>query len=90
MSKPPDTQWTTYLVKCADGTFYCGVTNKSPEERTKVHNTGKGSKYTRGRLPVALHVWRDNLTHSQALKLERIVKRQSRNKKVATLQKEKV
>ena len=89
MSKATDKKWTTYLLKCADGTFYCGITNKSPAERIKVHNTGKGSKYTRGRLPVALHARRKNLTHSQALKLERIVKRQRRNKKVAALQNEK-
>ena len=68
--KPKKKQWTTYIVECADGTFYCGITNKAPEERVEVHNTGKGSKYTRGRLPVKLYAWRKNLTHSQALKLE--------------------
>ena len=78
--------WKTYLVKCADGTFYCGVTNKPINERVHVHNEGKGAKYTRGRLPVVLLSLRENLTHSQALKLEYLVKQQSKDNKVTTLQ----
>ena len=43
----------TYLVRCADGTLYCGWTNHL-EERIKAHNAGKGAKYTKGRRPVEL------------------------------------
>ena len=42
-----------YILKCADGSFYTGYTT-DPERRTKVHNSGKGAKYTRARLPVEL------------------------------------
>ena len=42
-----------YLLRCADGTLYTGYTD-DPVRRTKVHNAGKGAKYTRGRLRVEL------------------------------------
>ena len=42
-----------YIVECADGTYYCGYTTNL-EKRIDTHNKGKGAKYTRPRLPVAL------------------------------------
>ena len=42
-----------YIVRCADGTLYTGATTDI-QARIKVHNAGKGAKYTRGRLPVTL------------------------------------
>ena len=42
-----------YLLRCADGTLYCGWTT-DPEARLKAHNSGRGAKYTRSRLPVKL------------------------------------
>ena len=42
-----------YIVECADGTLYCGYTIDLIK-RIKVHNQGKGAKYTRARLPVKL------------------------------------
>lgn len=41
-----------YILRCSDGTLYTGWTNDF-ENRLKAHNSGKGAKYTRGRLPVA-------------------------------------
>lgn len=35
-----------YILKCKDGTFYCGST-KDLENRSKLHNSGKGSIYVR-------------------------------------------
>ena len=43
----------TYLLRCADGSLYCGWTNDLPR-RLKAHRSGKGGKYTRSRLPVEL------------------------------------
>lgn len=43
----------TYLLRCCDGTLYCGWTN-CLEKRVAAHNSGKGAKYTRARRPVAL------------------------------------
>ncbi|WP_301109218.1 GIY-YIG nuclease family protein [Sporosarcina sp.] len=40
-----------YVLECKDGSYYAGYTNDL-ERRLRVHNEGKGAKYTRGRLPV--------------------------------------
>ena len=45
--------WYLYIIECADGTLYTGVAT-DVEVRVRQHNTGKGARYTRGRLPVAL------------------------------------
>ena len=42
-----------YILRCSDGTFYTGWTT-DPVRRMKVHNSGKGAKYTRARRPVEL------------------------------------
>ncbi|MDZ7268074.1 MAG: GIY-YIG nuclease family protein [candidate division KSB1 bacterium] len=42
-----------YLLHCADGTFYTGITNDL-ERRLAQHHGGRGARYTRGRRPVAL------------------------------------
>ena len=43
----------TYILKCADGTLYTGYTTDL-KKRVAAHNSGKGAKYTRPRLPVSL------------------------------------
>ncbi len=42
-----------YLLRCADGSLYCGWTTDI-ERRMAVHASGRGARYTRSRLPVAL------------------------------------
>lgn len=42
-----------YMVRCADNSLYTGFA-LDPERRAAVHNSGKGAKYTRSRLPVRL------------------------------------
>lgn len=70
----------TYLAKCADGTLYCGFTDDL-ENREKVHNLGKGAKYTRSRLPVKIVYSEKYETKSEALKRERAIKKLTRAKK---------
>ena len=48
-----DSKAYMYVVECADGTLYTGYTT-DVERRLKTHNSGKGAKYTRARLPVKL------------------------------------
>ena len=79
--------WTTYLLLCADGSLYCGATNDL-EKRIKTHNRGKGSKYTRARLPVVLFAKHEGLTKSQALRLECWVKKQKKQDKKKELERE--
>ncbi len=46
--------WSVYIVRCSDGTFYTGVA-KDLERRIQQHNQGNaGAKYTRARRPVEL------------------------------------
>ena len=52
-SKKKKEPWFIYILKCADESFYTGVTNDL-ERRLKVHNAGRASKYTRARRPVAM------------------------------------
>lgn len=40
-----------YVLECNDGSYYAGYTNDL-EKRIRVHNDGKGAKYTRAKLPV--------------------------------------
>ena len=73
-----------YLLRCADGTFYCGWTNHL-EARVEAHNAGKGAKYTRSRLPVEL-VYREALgDKSAALRREREIKKLTRAQKLALI-----
>ena len=76
--------WCVYVLKCNDGTYYTGATNDIVK-RLLMHNRGKGSKYTRARLPVSLLAVRNGLTQRQALQLEYKVKKQTRKFKVKFL-----
>ena len=76
-----------YVLKCRDGTFYTGYTN-NVEKRVNVHNSGKGAKYTRGRLPVCLIYSKEYPTKSEALKAEYAFKQWNRSKKEQFLLKE--
>ena len=42
-----------YILKCVDGSYYIGST-KNLELRLSQHQSGKGSRYTSGRLPIEL------------------------------------
>ena len=68
------------MVECADGTFYTGWST-DPERRVKVHNAGRGAKYTRMRRPVKLIYQEELPDKSSALKRERAIKKLSRKRK---------
>jgi putative endonuclease len=72
--------WFLYVLECSDGSFYTGISNDL-EKRIKEHNSGKGSKYARARLPVQLIYSEKIETKSQALKREIEVKRLTRIQK---------
>ncbi len=58
-----------YLLRCADGTFYTGMTNNL-ERRLAQHQAGKAARYTSGRRPVALVYAEACGSRSQALQRE--------------------
>ena len=72
--------WFVYLLRCADGSLYTGITNDLPR-RLKQHNAGAASRYTRSRLPAVLVYEEAQSDHSHALKRELAIKRLSRQEK---------
>ena len=76
-----------YVLTCKDGSFYGGYTNNL-ERRMKLHNEGKGAKYTRGRGPVALTFFKLYPNKSDALKAEWQFKQLTRKQKIEFLRKE--
>lgn len=74
----------TYILKCSDGSLYTGWTNDL-ERRVKVHNEGKGAKYTKSRRPVELVYYEEFLTKEEAMKREYAIKQLNRKKKDALI-----
>ncbi|MGC4251320.1 MAG: GIY-YIG nuclease family protein [Sphingobium sp.] len=74
----------TYMLRCSDGRYYTGHTDDL-EHRMGQHQCGRGSEFTRRRLPVTL-VWSENFaSRIEALEAERIVGGWSRAKKEALI-----
>ena len=69
-----------YLLKCSDGSFYCGYTD-NVEKRVETHNSGKGAKYTRSRRPVELVYFEKFDTKGAAMKRECEIKKLTREQK---------
>jgi putative endonuclease len=74
-------QWYVYILRCRDDTLYCGIT-PDLNNRIKLHNCGKGAKYTRGRGPVELIYTECFPSRSDASKREAMIKRFSRAEKL--------
>ena len=75
-----------YILRCADDTLYCGWTNDL-EHRIRTHNSGKGAKYTRSRLPVELVYSEAADSPSAALRRECEIKKLSRREKLELIEK---
>jgi len=77
--------WFCYLLRCADDTLYCGITNDL-DKRLAAHNAGTASKYTRARVPVEL-VFAERCTdRSAASKREMEIKNLKRTEKLVLIQ----
>lgn len=77
--------WVCYLLKCADDTLYCGITNDL-DKRIAAHNAGEGAKYTRSRTPVELVFSEACEDRSVASKREMQIKKLSRVAKFLLIQ----
>lgn len=73
-------KWFVYILRCADGTLYTGITN-DVNRRCERHNAGTGSRYTRSRLPVQMEYQETQATRGLALKREFAIKAMSRLEK---------
>ena len=78
-----------YLLRCADGTLYCGWTNDLPA-RVAAHNSGSGAKYTRSRLPVELVYFEEYEDRQEAMSREWHIKHMSREQKLRLVEKNSV
>jgi putative endonuclease len=74
--------WHCYLLECADGSLYTGITNDL-DKRVTAHNEGTASKYTRSRLPVRLVYSEPHPDRSTASKREAALKKLKRASKLA-------
>lgn len=74
-------EWTLYIIECADGSLYTGVTTDL-KKRIARHNQGLASKYTRARKPVILkytEIFNDKIP---AMRREAEIKKLSRGNKL--------
>ena len=69
-----------YVLECRDGSYYTGYTN-DVKRRLAVHNSGKGAKYTRARLPVKLIYAQGFAGKAEAMSAEALLKRKTRPQK---------
>ncbi len=75
-----------YILECVDGTFYTGYT-VNLEKRIQAHNSGKGSRYTRSRLPVKLIYKEEYKEKSEAMRREYAIKKMSHKDKEELMRK---
>ncbi len=81
----PDKLLYVYILKCADGSYYVGVTNNF-QKRVAEHNSGYDTKsYTYRRRPVELVFVETFQNYQQAIAFEKQVKGWSRRKKEALI-----
>jgi putative endonuclease len=78
MEKP---DWHLYLIECADGSLYAGITT-DVERRYQQHLAGKGARYTRSHKPVRLLVAAPVGSRSAATQAEIALKRMPKDKKI--------
>ena len=86
---PPELPPTyIYMLRCADGSFYTGLTRRPLEERVSEHNSGPIEGYTRSRRPVEI-VWSEEFHRAtDAIAAERRIKKWSRRKKIALIERD--
>ena len=73
-----------YILRCGDGSLYTGIA-KDLDARLRLHETGRGSRYTRSHLPVSLVWWREFGSWGEGLREEHRIKGLRRRDKEALL-----
>lgn len=75
----------TYILKCIDNTLYTGWTTDL-DNRILIHNSGKGAKYTKSRLPVELVYYEAFQSKVEAMSREWQIKKLSRKQKLKLIE----
>lgn len=76
---------TVYILRCADGSYYTGLTKQAVEARVWEHNAGVYDGYTRKRRPVELVFTETYDRIVDAIARERQIKGWSQAKKEALI-----
>lgn len=79
-------KYYTYILRCADNSLYTGYTTDL-DNRLKAHNSGKGAKYTKTRLPVSLVYYETFSTKQEATSREALIKQLSKKEKEMLIKK---
>jgi putative endonuclease len=74
-------QFYVYILLCGDGSFYTGYT-KNLDERTKLHENGKGARYTRMHKPKRVAYVELFDSRAKAMKREKAIKKLSHQQKL--------
>ena len=75
-------KWYVYIVECADGSLYTGITTDVNRRLLEHNYSFKSAKYTRSRRPVRL-VWSKEVANrSEATKEEARIKKLKRASKL--------
>ena len=76
--------WWVYMLRCADGSLYTGITT-DVARRVAEHNgeSGSGARYTRSRRPVQLVYLEAAASRTEASRREAAIKRLDRARKLA-------
>jgi putative endonuclease len=86
MTHPPGDRaaWFVYMLRCADGTLYTGITTDI-DRRLAEHNGegGTGARYTRSRRPVVLAYSEPADSRAEASRREAAIKQLDRTRKLA-------
>lgn len=83
-TKSPDRAWCLYLVECANGCLYAGITNDL-DARYATHVAGRGARYTRANPPRRLVGSRPYPDRASATRAEHAIRRLPRARKIAFL-----
>jgi putative endonuclease len=73
--------YSVYILECADGTYYTGITTDLARRIDEHNHSDKGARYTRARRPVVLRYHEACVDKSHALKREIAIKRLTRTAK---------
>lgn len=85
-----DADWIVYILRCADGTLYTGITTDLVRRLAEHNGSGRagaartpGARYTRSRRPVTLAYAESAASRSDAARREAAIKRLDRRRKLA-------
>jgi len=75
-----DKPWFLYLLECANGSYYAGITT-DVAARFLAHQQGKGARYTRANPPIKILAQAEYVDRSAASKAEWALKQLPREEK---------